>query len=138
MGVNTHIHTLRRSYTTFSPSTDWLHYFTYASIYRYAGQVLNPLFVNLTTNTNLTILDCPGRPVGVSNPGIGQPPTTYCRWDTGDMYLIEVYPLSMLAADQQLINFGICFAFLGGTALFTILLYGVPLPHFIKRKFRYK
>ena len=68
-------------------------------------------------------------------------PSFSCRYANGKAYISERYgrenngdsPYNMLDMD---LNLGISFAFPIGLAIFNSLLYLVPLPAFIKAKFR--
>ena len=64
-----------------------------------------------------------------------------CRYRNGTYYLLERYHFLDNGHDRQQdllfwYNFGLSFAFFGGMLLLNLVLYLVPLPAFIKSKFR--
>lgn len=114
-----------RAYTTYIDSTEWLYYVTYSSIYRYASATLHSRFVlNITTSCQ--------RPDDASNVR----PSQFCRWPNGGSYMQEIFQPDILSTPD--INFAICFAWVVGIAIATIVIHAIPLPHFVKRKFRFK
>lgn len=99
-----------------------MHYVSYASIYRFAGAYLQSQQLR-DRITGCTISEA-------------RRLSTICRWENGTDYLNEVYKPSDY--ENAALNYGICFVFVGALALVTIFLYALPMPHFVKRKFRYK
>ncbi|XP_069674885.1 ATP-binding cassette sub-family G member 5 isoform X1 [Periplaneta americana] len=135
------------SLRSFHSLSDWLLYLTYATQSRYAGAFLNlQMFgnnnwVNLNglprdSKTNCTV------PVIQTQDSLVTASSSFgCRYADGMAYVTERYgrdnnndALSeMLDMD---INLAIAFAFPIGLAIFNSLLYLIPLPAFIKAKFR--
>lgn len=123
---------------------DWLFYASYATQARYASAFLNrqvflssalhePLAYDATHNcTNMNLIE-----TSVLN-GVASP---YCRYASGQAYLSERYtrePSDVIFSailDFDL-NLAITFAFTLGMILFNLFLYLIPLPAFVKAKFR--
>ncbi|XP_050735234.1 ATP-binding cassette sub-family G member 5-like [Eriocheir sinensis] len=112
---------------------DWLYYLGHVIVYRYASAVLHEqAFLDRLTNLpmNGSVL-CPD-----NNAEYG------CRYRNGTYYLLERYhfPENGLDLGRQDLdlwsNFGLSFAFFGGMLVLNLVLYLVPLPSFIKSKFR--
>ncbi|CAG9773059.1 unnamed protein product [Ceutorhynchus assimilis] len=123
---------------------DWLFLITYATQPRYAAAFLNrqvflfkdlnkPLPFDLKHNcTNMNLIE-----TSILN-GIANP---YCRYASGQSFLSERYARDpgdnifngILDAD---LNIGITFAFTLGMIVFNMFLYLIPLPAFVKAKFR--
>ncbi|XP_054707805.1 LOW QUALITY PROTEIN: ATP-binding cassette sub-family G member 5-like [Uloborus diversus] len=108
---------------------EWFYYASYGLLYRYAGAFLqqnefsenerlsHPYYLNGTE-----ALSCP-----TSVPGS-------CVYVDGDHYLAQKYITSDLLEDW--LNFSLCFVFVGGMWVVNAVLHLVPLPAFIKSKFR--
>ncbi|XP_048524075.1 ATP-binding cassette sub-family G member 5 isoform X2 [Dendroctonus ponderosae] len=123
---------------------DWLFYLTYATQSRYAAAFLNrqvflagdlskPLPFDQQHNcTNMNLIES-SLLNGITNP--------YCRYASGQSFLSERYARDpgdnifngILDSD---LNIGITFAFTLGMIVFNLFLYLVPLPAFVKAKFR--
>ncbi|KAG7165809.1 ATP-binding cassette sub-family G member 5-like [Homarus americanus] len=112
---------------------DWLYYLGHVIVFRYASAVLHEqAFLDklpqLPVNASA---DCPD-----NNAEYG------CRYRNGTYYLLERYHFSENGLDlgrQDLdlwFNFALSFAFFGGMFVLNLVLYLVPLPSFIKSKFR--
>ena len=135
-----------RSYQTFVKTpgapTDWLYYLSYASIFRYTGTTLvtrKPgadrcvLFEGLVLGQQ-TI----GNVSSACSRGSG-----VCRWESGGDLLEEIWlekDLAELGVGQRgfWINLGLSGALVGVVYLLALLAYVLPMPHAVKRKFRYK
>ncbi|KAK9871750.1 hypothetical protein WA026_014204 [Henosepilachna vigintioctopunctata] len=122
---------------------DWLFYLTYATQTRYASAFLHrQIFVNpllhdappysSTRNcSNMNLIEPSS--LSMSNP--------FCRYSNGQAFLTERYsrdPTDVIFSgilDSDL-NLGICFAFAIGMLVFNLFLYVIPLPAFVKAKFR--
>ncbi|XP_067124496.1 ATP-binding cassette sub-family G member 5 [Centruroides vittatus] len=106
----------------------WLYYISYGIIYRYAGAFLNAnefrdnreLIIRKFMNDSVE-LDCPNNNL----PG-------YCVYLNGTHYLEQRYSSDDLNDD---LNFGICFAFVGGMWLLSVFVYLIKPPNFISAKF---
>lgn len=64
---------------------------------------------------------------------------TGCRYSNGTHYLMERYHLTHPPYDDDLrfwLNFGLNFLFTGAMFFANIILHIVPLPAFVKSKFR--
>ncbi len=133
---------------------DYLYYLTYIVQTRYAGAVLNeqhfrnftslPSMINATTS-----IPCPSGTT-FSNYGIIQFLSKLyiilhgfffagCRYSNGTHYLMERYHLAHPPYDDDLrfwMNFGLNFLFTGAMFFANIILHIVPLPAFVKSKFR--
>ena len=67
-----------------------------------------------------------------------------CRYVNGSFYLLERYHMSSFSPSDDAINddldywrnFGVTFGFVGLMTVFNVILYLVPLPAFVKSKFR--
>ena len=114
---------------------DWLYYLTYVTQTRYAGAFLNEqYFGNVTfvpsrfiNSTSVPCLD------GSTHAPYG------CRYVNGTHYLMERYHLRHPPYDDDLrfwMNFGFNFLFTGVMFVANVILHIVPLPAFIKSKFR--
>ncbi|CAG9853676.1 unnamed protein product [Phyllotreta striolata] len=122
---------------------DWLYYATYATQTRYAAAFLNrkvfthPMLSQVlpynsqhncsNTNFETSLLS------GISNP--------YCRYANGQSFLTERYsrdPTDVIFSGilETDTNIGVTFAFALGMIVFNLFLYLIPLPSFIKAKFR--
>lgn len=122
---------------------DWLYYLTYATQTRYAAAFLNrKVFTNPTLNQILPFdlqHNCTHMNFETSLlNGISSP---YCRYANGLSFLTERYGRDttdnifngILEEDT---NIGVTFAFTLGMIVFNLFLYLIPLPSFIKAKFR--
>ncbi|XP_055353636.1 ATP-binding cassette sub-family G member 5-like [Paramacrobiotus metropolitanus] len=116
---------------------DWLYVLTYGMIYRYAGSVINynEFFVPIVNGT--TQPDLLGRN---STPcGFLVDSESHCRYQNSTDFLAQRY--TRPGQPTALVNdvyrdFGICWVFYVGMILITIFAYSIPLPSFVKRKFR--
>ncbi|CAH1154351.1 unnamed protein product [Phaedon cochleariae] len=123
---------------------DWLYYLTFATQVRYASAFLNrKVFTNPLLNqalpfdlrqncTNMNLVDA-SLLSGVSNP--------YCRYANGLAFLTERYsrdPTDVIFSGilEEDLNIGVTFAFALGMIVFNMFMYLVPLPAFVKAKFR--
>ncbi|XP_066990295.1 ATP-binding cassette sub-family G member 5 isoform X1 [Macrobrachium rosenbergii] len=112
---------------------DWLYYLSHVIVFRYAAAVLHEqAFLDKLPNLPVnSTADCPD-----NNAEYG------CRYRNGTYYLLERYHfpengLDLGRHDLDLwYNFGLCFSFFGGMLVLNLVLYLVPLPSFIKSKFR--
>ncbi|KAF7267998.1 hypothetical protein GWI33_018841 [Rhynchophorus ferrugineus] len=123
---------------------DWLFHLTYATQARYAAAFLNrqvflqpdlhnPLPFDEKYNcTNMNLVET-SLLNGITN--------TYCRYANGQNYLSERYTRD--SSDNIFngildfdLNIGITFAFSLGMIIFNMFLYLIPLPAFVKAKFR--
>lgn len=114
---------------------DWLYYLTYVTQTRYAGAFLNEQhFINISTVPALMDdnhpLPCP---IGNTQPNYG------CRYINGSHYLRERYHVNHAPYDDDLrfwMNYGFTFLFTAVMFVANVILHIVPLPAFIKSKFR--
>lgn len=127
--------------------SDWLLYLTYATQCRYAGAFLNLQMFGNNNWVNLNGLprdfrtNCTARIPQTQDSLVAASSSFGCRYADGTAYLKERYgrdddsdDLSdMLELD---VNLAVAFAFPVGLAIFNSLLYLLPLPAFIKAKFR--
>lgn len=112
---------------------DWLYYLGHVIVFRYASAVLHEqTFFNKMPNLPVNdTVDCPD-----NNAEYG------CRYRNGTYYLLERYHfpengLDLGRHDLDLwFNLALSFAFFGGMLVLNLVLYLVPLPSFIKSKFR--
>lgn len=122
---------------------DWLYYLTYATQTRYAAAFLSkqiflipdlqtPLPYDFQHNcTSLNIIE-------TSNfNGLGN---SFCRYSSGQSFLIDRYARDSQDNFSGILDFdfniGVTFAFSVGMIIFNMFLYLLPLPAFIKAKFR--
>lgn len=112
---------------------DWLYYLSHVIVYRYVAAVLH----------EQTFLDkLPNLPVNATSVCPDNNAEYGCRYRNGTYYLLERYhfPQNGLDLGRQDLdlwsNFGLSFAFFGGMLTLNLILYLVPLPAFIKSKFR--
>ncbi|XP_037795973.1 ATP-binding cassette sub-family G member 5-like [Penaeus monodon] len=112
---------------------DWLYYLSHVIVYRYVAAVLH----------EQTFLDkLPNLPVNATAVCPDNNAEYGCRYRNGTYYLLERYhfPQNGLDLGRQDLdlwsNFGLSFAFFGGMLTLNLILYLVPLPAFIKSKFR--
>jgi hypothetical protein len=131
----------------FHSLSEWLLYLTYATQSRYAGAFLNLLMFGNNNWVNLNGLpydsktNCTARIPQTHDAVIAASSSFVCRYADGTAYITERYgrddngdALSdMLEMD---LNLAITFAFPVALVIFNSLLYLVPLPAFIKAKFR--
>lgn len=114
---------------------EWFYYMTHAIIYRYAGAFLqenefsfNPRLDRANYLNGSEALSCPNNIPGS------------CVYLDGNHYLLQKYPSTggrLEESDLQYwLNFGLCFVFVGGMWVLNTILHLVPLPAFIKTKFR--
>ncbi|XP_044266186.1 ATP-binding cassette sub-family G member 5 [Tribolium madens] len=121
----------------------WLYYLTYATQVRYASAFLNrqtflipelleTLPYDLKHNcTNMNLIET----AASSSSG-------FCRYSNGQEFLVERYSrdkTDVIFSDGILdfdMNIGITFAFALGMVVFNLFLYLIPLPAFVKAKFR--
>lgn len=130
---------------------DWLYYLNYGTIYRFASALLQ---IQELRGVNITACQTSVRPRSTDLSA------QICRWDSGNDYLnevttgivnfllietylfmtifIQVYKESEWKDSTPWLNLGLCLAFVAATTVVTLLLYVIPMPHCIKRKFRYK
>ncbi|XP_064091004.1 ATP-binding cassette sub-family G member 5-like [Macrobrachium nipponense] len=112
---------------------DWLYYLGHVIVFRYAAAVLHEqAFLDKLPNLPVnSTADCPD-----NNAEYG------CRYRNGTYYLLERYHFPENGFDlgrndlDLWYNFGLCFSFFGGMLVLNLVLYLVPLPSFIKSKFR--
>lgn len=113
---------------------DWLYYLSYASIYRYASA-----FLQAQAAQNVPIANC-ARNVAFQSRLLvrgDHVDTGYpCRWPNGTAYLNEIY--LFIDYENHWLNFGILFLYVIAMMVLTMICYSMPMPHFIKRKFRFK
>lgn len=113
---------------------EWFYYVSYGLIYRYAGAFLqenefadNPRLEHADYLNVTEALPCPSNIPGS------------CIFVDGNHYLLQKYPSNGRIEDSELnywINFGLCFVFVAGMWILNTVLHIVPLPAFIKAKFR--
>ncbi|XP_045475616.1 ATP-binding cassette sub-family G member 5 [Harmonia axyridis] len=122
---------------------DWLYYLTYGIQARYASSFLHrQIFLTPEMQRALSFDDsknCSGMNLIETSSLLSNNP--YCRYASGQAYLTERY--SRDATDVIFngvldfdINLGVTFAFAVGMLVFNLFLYILPLPAFIKAKFR--
>ncbi|XP_025832072.1 ATP-binding cassette sub-family G member 5 isoform X2 [Agrilus planipennis] len=123
---------------------DWLYYLTYATQLRYAAAYLNrqiflhtdlhnPLPFDYSHNCSKTTM--------IETSNFNGPTNMYCRYANGQSFLTERYTREntdvifsgILESD---FNLSITFAFALGIIVFNLFLYMIPLPAFLKAKFR--
>ncbi|KAF5281614.1 hypothetical protein FQR65_LT02934 [Abscondita terminalis] len=123
---------------------DWMYYLTYATQTRYAAAFLSRL-VFLTPDlhdplpfdahrncSNMNLIETSNLN-GLTNP--------YCRYADGQSFLTERYArdnteLIFSGILDSELNIGATFAFAAGMMIFNMFLYLLPLPAFVKAKFR--
>lgn len=112
----------------------WLYYVSYGTIYRYASaflheQMFRDRFVALPSSNSTAEINCIS-----NNAQYG------CRYLNGTHYLQERYQLGNSRDSNQDLhlywNFASTFAFVLGISLINIVAYRLPLPAFLKKKFR--
>uniref|UniRef100_A0A914W8F8 Uncharacterized protein n=1 Tax=Plectus sambesii TaxID=2011161 RepID=A0A914W8F8_9BILA len=118
-----------KAYATYKIATDWISYVTYASIFRYASAALNYNQIESIGSLNCSLTE--------ATDFQRVPLADFCRWENGSSYLREIYSESTIFPDYWS-NFAACFVAVGALGLITIVLYALPLPHVVERKFRYK
>ena len=114
---------------------EWLYYLTYVTQSRYAAAFLNEQhFRDLTAFESIanltTLITCP-RTATFSSYG--------CRYVNGTHYLRERYHVEHPPYEDDLrlwMNFSFNFLFAGVMFVATIILHIIPLPAFVKSKFR--
>lgn len=123
---------------------DWIYYLTYATQTRYAAAFLSrqiflsdrlhePLPYDATHSCNNTNLIETSNLNGISN--------MYCKYSSGQSFLTERYTRDhtdiifsgILDFD---LNLSVTFGFAVGMVVFNMFLYLLPLPAFVKAKFR--
>ncbi|CAL4134223.1 unnamed protein product [Meganyctiphanes norvegica] len=112
---------------------EWLYYLGHMVVFRYASAFLHEqMFLDKMENFPVnSTQNCPD-----NNAEYG------CRYRNGTYYLLERYHFAHNGPDlgrQDLdlwTNFALSFAFSGGMLVLNLVLYLVPLPSFIKAKFR--
>ncbi|OQV15618.1 putative ATP-binding cassette sub-family G member 5 [Hypsibius exemplaris] len=113
---------------------DWLFFLTYGTIYRYAGAVINHNEFYVSNSSVVDLLGSRNFPCGFL-----VDPEVHCRYLNSTDFLLQRYSRpatpTVIYADV-LRDFGLCWVFYGGMILVTILVYSIPLPSFIKRKYR--
>ncbi|XP_060529155.1 ATP-binding cassette sub-family G member 5 [Cylas formicarius] len=123
---------------------EWLFYLTYATQARYASAFLNrQVFLHPQLHDPLPYdwrHNCTSMNF-VETSVLTGPANPYCRYANGQSYLSERYTRDpgdnifngILGFD---LNIGITFAFALGMIVFNLFLYLIPLPSFVKAKFR--
>ncbi|KAB7495556.1 hypothetical protein Anas_13031, partial [Armadillidium nasatum] len=114
---------------------DNFYYLTYGIIFRYVSAFLHEqMFYNKFSHFGFnSTISCES-----NNGAYG------CRYSNGSFYLLERFHISNFSPSDDMRNddlafyrnFGVPFAFVGLMTAFNIVLYLVPLPAFIKSKFR--
>ncbi|KAL7635184.1 UNVERIFIED_CONTAM: hypothetical protein RMT77_014170 [Armadillidium vulgare] len=114
---------------------DNFYYLTYGIIFRYVSAFLHEqMFDNKFSHFGFnSTISCES-----NNGAYG------CRYSNGSFYLLERFHISGFSPSDDMRNddlafyrnFGVPFAFVGLMTAFNIVLYLVPLPAFIKSKFR--
>ncbi|KAB7497360.1 ATP-binding cassette sub-family G member 5, partial [Armadillidium nasatum] len=114
---------------------DNFYYLTYGIIFRYVSAFLHEqMFYNKFSHFGFnSTISCES-----NNGAYG------CRYSNGSFYLLERFHISGFSPSDDMRNddlafyrnFGVPFAFVGLMTAFNIVLYLVPLPAFIKSKFR--
>nr|CAH7724920.1 unnamed protein product [Callosobruchus chinensis] len=121
---------------------DWLYYATYATQVRYASAYLNKkIFSNPVLNQPLPFdfqHNCSSLNPEISlRDAVTNP---FCRYFNGHSFLTERYTRDHADAFNRIwdedFNIGITFAFAVGIILFNGFLYLIPLPSFVKARFR--
>ncbi|GAB6028958.1 hypothetical protein CHUAL_004753 [Chamberlinius hualienensis] len=118
---------------TLSALPDWLYYLSYVMVFRYAGAFLNE------NEFGNNLIDLPSYRVNQtyacdrnSEPG--------CAFVSGNHYLnlrFRADDLGFSTDDYRyFLNFWVCFIFYGGMIVVNTISYLMPLPAFIKNKFR--
>lgn len=120
---------------TMTALPEWLYYISYGVIYRYAGAFLNEnefdgnSLLENTPSVNGTVkISCQGNNL-----------SGHCFYLNGIHYLTTRYNYGKGTYNEDLqywLNFGMCFVFVGGMWLVNTVVYLIPLPSFIKKKFR--
>lgn len=123
---------------------DWLFYLTYATQVRYSSAFLNKkVFLSpalLETLPYDSKINCTNiSPIETSTFNSLTDP--YCRYAHGQSYLTERYtrgPTDLIFSEilDEEKNIGITFAFTVGFIVFNLFLCLIPLPAFVKAKFR--
>lgn len=118
---------------TLSALPEWLYYLSYIMIYRYAGAFLNENEFRDALR-EMPVSDGNRTSPCHRNGDLG------CAFLAGNHYLSMRYEVVDLGTSDNddifLQNFEICFAFYGGMVIATLVAYLMPLPAFIKNKFR--
>ena len=115
---------------------EFLYHITYITQTRYSGAILNQIeFYNRTSLVSLHWMDEGGRklPCEGNTFGFG------CRYVNGTHYLGEKYGYQGPELEDFMdrwFNFGISFIFPIGLFIINLILYLIPLPAFVKAKFR--
>ncbi|KAJ8944045.1 hypothetical protein NQ318_016243 [Aromia moschata] len=121
---------------------DWLYYLTYATQTRYAAAFLNrKVFTSsmfgqalpFDSKHNCTNVNLIETSTAMSDP--------YCRYANGQSFLTERYSrdhtdVIFSGILEEELNIGLTFAFAFGMIIFNLFLYLIPLPAFVKAKFR--
>lgn len=122
---------------------DWLYYLTYATQTRYAAAFLNrKVFTQPSLNQILPFdpqHNCTNMffETSLLNGASNQ----YCRYTNGQSFLTERYsrdPTDVIFSGilEEDLNIGATYAFALGMIIFNLFLYLIPLPSFVKAKFR--
>ncbi|KAG5881664.1 hypothetical protein JTB14_010235 [Gonioctena quinquepunctata] len=123
---------------------DWLFYLTYATQPRYASAFLNrKVFTNPLLNQALPFNDqynCTNMNL-IETTILSGPSNPYCRYASGQAFLTERYsrdPTDVIFSGilDEDFNIGVTFAFAIGMIVFNLFLYLIPLPAYVKAKFR--
>lgn len=123
---------------------DWLFYLTYATQTRYAAAFLNrKIFLNPTLLETLPYdskINCTNINL-IETSTFNSLTDPYCRYAQGQSFLTERYTrgstdliFSEILDEEK--NIGITFAFTVGFIVFNLFLCLIPLPAFVKAKFR--
>ena len=124
------------SHVSVIEDTQTLTTFSFYHQTRYSGAILNDIeYFNRTSLQSLTWIDDNGHEI----PCDGNPFGFGCRYLNGSHYLTEKYGLEgqdlSLFLDRWF-NLGVIFVFPFGLLLLNLVFYLVPLPAFVKAKFR--
>ncbi len=124
------------SLRSFSRLPEFLYHLTYITQTRYSGAILNDIeFYNRTSLSHLQWQDDSGNTMQCQGNTFG----FGCRYVNGSHYLKEKYGYEgdeLAVFMDRWFNFGVCFVFPVGLFIINMILYVIPLPAFVKAKFR--
>lgn len=132
-------------FRSFRGLPDWLQTLTYMTHTRYSSNVLYRLIFSQPSLTNLPYnrnYNCTNISLIETSNFNGQNSNANCKYLSGSEYLIERFSRTGLIGETVLeelesdFNLGLSFAFAFGFIILNKMLYTLPLPTFIKNRFR--
>ncbi|CAG9840597.1 unnamed protein product [Diabrotica balteata] len=122
---------------------DWLYYASYGTQTRYAAAYLNrKVFTHLALNRALPFdLQHNCTQISFETSILNGANNAYCRYASGQAFLTERYsrdPTEVIFSGvlEEDFNIGLTCGFALGMIVFNLFLYLIPLPSFVKAKFR--